>query len=75
MLTQKEILKNRAEAKKKELEARLAKLKADARDEAATEVQQIRTALDDLTEAARRGWDNLTEKLAARVNDILETRN
>lgn len=75
MLKQKEILKNRAEAKTKELEARLANLKADAREGASDEIERIRTSLDDLAEAARAGWDNLTESLARRVNTILDARN
>jgi hypothetical protein len=72
---QKKILKDRAEAKRKELEARLAHLKADTREGAANEVARIRTALDDLAEAAKRGWDNLTDAIAAKINRIIDVRD
>lgn len=73
MNNQKDILKDRIEAKKKGLEAKLAELKADTRKNASDEIEELRTAIDDLGEAIRRGWDNMTEKAAARVNQILES--
>jgi hypothetical protein len=38
-------------------------------------VARIRTALDDLAEAAKRGWDNLTDAIAAKINRIIDVRD
>lgn len=71
MLKEKEILKDRVEAKRKELEARLSELKADTREGSSEKIKEVREALDDLGAAAKEGWDNLSELAAKRINEIL----
>ena len=65
-------LKDRIEAKKHELLARLSELKADTRAEAAEQRDTIARKLDQLEDDLRDGWDNVSEKVSAKLNDWLK---
>ena len=71
-MTEKEELKNRIKAKQHELEARFEELKADSRAEAREERDKLRTRLNELQEAIKGGWDNITDRVAAKLNDWLK---
>jgi len=71
-MTQTQELKHRAQAKRKELEARLHEMQADAHSAKSDAMETIKRKLDDLQDAAREGWDNLSEATAKRVNDALK---
>lgn len=72
MLTEKDKLRDNVEARRKELQAHLAKLKADTRTAAADEKKRIQDKLHELDEALRGGWDQLTESTAAQLNRWLK---
>lgn len=65
-------LKDRVLAKQKHLEARLATLRADSRDTANTEINKIEQQISEIKEQIGDGWDKLTERGAARLNEILK---
>lgn len=71
-MTQTEELKHRAEAKRKELEAKLHEMQADAHGAKSDAAKSIKQKLDDLQDAAREGWDNLSDKTAKKVNEALK---
>jgi hypothetical protein len=73
MIEQKEELKNRVDARKRVLEARYLELKADTQERAREERDRVKRKLDDLQEAVKDGWDNLSDKVAAKLNDWLKT--
>lgn len=73
MIEQKEELKNRVDARKRVLEARYLELKADTQERAREERDRVKRKLDDLQETVKDGWDNLSEKVAAKLNDWLKT--
>ena len=71
-MDQKNELKHRIEAKQKELEARLAKLKADSSQSARQERQEIENKLDDLKQRMGDSWDDFSEKVAGKLNEWLK---
>jgi len=70
-VSQKEELKDRIQAKKKLLEAKLHELRADSRKNSRAAVADVERKLDDLNEALKKGWDNVSETVAKRVNKWL----
>jgi len=66
-----EELKNRVTAKRKQLEARLAELKADAQGKAADERDKLEARLAEIGDAVKDGWENLSERTAKKLNDLL----
>ena len=64
-------LKDRIEAKKHELLARLNELKADSRAEAEEQRSKIKVKLDELEDTLKEGWD----KAAAKLNTWLNRNN
>jgi DNA anti-recombination protein RmuC len=66
-------LKNRVEAKQRELQARYLELKADTQERAREERDRVKRKLEELQEAIVEGWDNLTDRVAAKLNDWLKT--
>lgn len=64
-------LKHRATAKRKELEAKLEQMKADAAHEQSQGISTVRRKLEELDEAVREGWDNLSEAALEKVNQWL----
>ncbi len=71
MSASKEELRLRAEAKKKELESRLAEMKADATAAKDDAVKDTQDRLDAIRDAASEGWDNLTDDAAEKINRLL----
>jgi ElaB/YqjD/DUF883 family membrane-anchored ribosome-binding protein len=63
MSNQTKELKDRIEAKKHELMARLSELKADTRAEAGDTSAKIKARLDELEKHLKDGWDKATDKL------------
>lgn len=79
MTNEKRELQQRYEAKKKELESKVADLKADftrsANDAAAQSEEQVALAQERLREVeqmTKDGFDQLTNEAASRVNDLLD---
>lgn len=71
-MSQKQELKDRIEAKKKRLQARLAELKADGREQARKEAEALRGSLEDLEARMKEGAEGLTEAVAKKLNDWLK---
>ena len=74
MISEQEELKDRIKAKQRELEARFSELKADSRSEARDERDRVRSRLDELQETIKDGWDNLSDRVAAKLNDWLDRK-
>ena len=72
MLTQKERLKDRVEVTQKKLQARLAELKADTRDDMIKEREELKKKLSELQTAISDGWNNMSESAAKKINDWLD---
>jgi len=65
-------LKDRIEAKRKELEARLASFKADGRKSSRESKQALEERLAELETTLSDGWDQMSEKVAAKLNRWLD---
>lgn len=64
-------LRLRIDAEKKELEAKLARLRADGTAAANDAAKKLESTLEELDEHLRSGWDNVTEAVAGKLNDWL----
>jgi len=71
-MSQTDELRDRIEAKKKRLEARISELKADARSTSRVEAQKLQAQLDDLGDSLKEGWNDLSEAVAGKLNDWLK---
>ena len=71
MLDRDKELKDRIIAKQKALESKYHELKAETRNEARTERDKIKERLDELQESVKDGWDKMTDKVKAKLNDWL----
>ncbi|HBQ11274.1 MAG TPA: hypothetical protein DEF51_08895 [Myxococcales bacterium] len=58
-------------AKKKAMEAELAQLEVDARAEKNTRVEELKTQLKELETTLEKGWDDLNERAAKKLNEWL----
>jgi hypothetical protein len=65
-------LKDRIEAKKHELLARLSELKADTRAEAAEQREKLSAKLSQLEESLKDGWENVSDKVSSKLNEWLK---
>lgn len=74
MISKQEELKDRIKAKQRELEARFSELKADSRAEARTERDSVKSRLDELQEAIKDGWDNMSDRVSAKLNEWLDRK-
>jgi len=72
MLTEKDKLRDNVAARRKELQAHLARLGANTRTAAADEKDRIEAKLRELDTALRDGWEHLTESTAAQLNRWLK---
>ena len=72
MMTKMEELKDRVEAKRHELMAKLSELKADARAEAQEQHHRIREKLSELERTLKDGWDKISNDVAAKLNEWLK---
>jgi hypothetical protein len=71
-MNNKKELKDRIQAKKKELESKLYEARADARAEARQKVESLQGKLDKLNDYLKEGWDNMSEDVAAKLNEWLK---
>jgi len=71
-MSQKEELKNRVEAKKLKLQAKLKELQANASSDSREEIKKLEARLDALSESVKDGWDDLTEKVSGKLNQWLK---
>jgi hypothetical protein len=65
-------LKNRIEARKHELLAKLSELKADARAEAAERRDALKHRLDEVEAYLKDGWDNVSSSVEQKLNSWLD---
>ena len=72
VLSHRKELKDRVEAKKRQLQSRLSELKADSRSGARDEEKRLRERLENLEDTLEKGWDNLTEAVAGKLNAWLK---
>lgn len=68
----KEELKHRVDARRKQLESRISELKADATRSGSTAMKETKQKLEELNSAAKDGWDNLTDAAAEKINGLLQ---
>ena len=73
MIDRKDELKTRVEAKQRELQARYLELKADAQERTREERDRVKRKLDELQEAVKDGWHNVSDRVATKLNDWLKT--
>ena len=67
-----EELKDRIEAKRKRLEAKIHELKADGRAESREQADNIEKQLKEITDAIKGGYDNMKESTAETLNKWLK---
>lgn len=72
MISQKDELKNRVEAKQRELQARLSELKANTQQRSREELTRIETKLRELKDVLKEGWEDLSESTTRRINQWLK---
>ena len=72
MLNKSDELKDRINARKLELAARLAELKADTRHEAIEASDKLKTKLADLEENIKDGWDKMSDAVREKLNKWLD---
>lgn len=65
-------LKDRIEARKKELESKLSELKADTKGEVREKIDYIGKELKNLKDILSDGWDNVNEKISQKLNEWLK---
>jgi hypothetical protein len=75
MLNKSDELKDRIEARKHELMAKYNEMKADSRADAASKRDRIKARLDELEDALKDGWDNVSESVASKLNSWLEKKD
>lgn len=66
-------LKQRIQARRQHIEAELADLRAHGERAAQESRERLRAALDDLECHLKHGWDHMSEAVAGRLNDWLES--
>ncbi len=71
-MSQRAELKDRVEAKKKMLEAKIHELKADARSTSREESEKLQAKLDDLGESLQQSWEDMSEAVAGKLNKWLK---
>ena len=68
-------LKLRVEAKKKDLEAQIAKFKADSLGKSNDTLEALQKKLNSLEGDLKSGWDNVTESVAGKLNRWLSDKD
>ena len=71
-MSQTDELKDRVEAKKLSLQAKIKELQADARSTSRDEAEKLQSKLEALTDSVKDGWDDVTEAVAGKLNDWLK---
>lgn len=65
-------LEHRVEAKKHQLQARLAELQADSRGKGSAEETRVRNKLAEIEHHLAAGWHNLSDSAAGKINEWLK---
>jgi hypothetical protein len=65
-------LKDRIQARKHSMQAKLAELKADSREEARKTSAKIKKSLDELEDSVKDGWDNISDSVRTKLNSWLD---
>ncbi len=65
-------LRLRYEAKKKEIEHRIAELRADTESRSNDELQKLEKQLDELKSTASEKFDSLSQQAAGAINGLLD---
>jgi chromosome segregation ATPase len=68
-------LKLRVEAKKQQLEAQIAKFKADSVGGANEALEKLQQKLNSLEGDLKHGWENVTESVAGKLNRWLSDKD
>ena len=71
-MSQTDELKDRVEAKKLSLQAKIKELQADARSTSREEAKNLQSKLEALTDSVKDGWDDMSEAVASKLNDWLK---
>ncbi len=71
-MSQMDELRDRVEAKKLRLQAKIKELQADARSAARDEARDLQSKLDALADSVKDGWDDMTEAVAGKLNAWLK---
>ncbi len=71
-MSQSDELKNRIEAKKLSLRAKIKELQADGQSASREEAKKLEARLDSLADSVKDGWDNLSDAVAGKLNDWLK---
>jgi hypothetical protein len=75
MLSKSDELRDRVEARKHELLAKLNDLKADGRHEAAEARTRAKTRLDELEAHLKLGWAKVNDEVRTKLSEWLEKRD
>jgi predicted nucleic acid-binding Zn-ribbon protein len=65
-------LKDRVEAKKKQIKADIAKAKADARGEKNDTIEKLQKKLQGIESAVKDGFDDMSEAASKKLNEWLK---
>jgi len=68
-------LKLRVEAKRKELEAQIARFRADSAENANEVIEALQKRLNSLEGDLKHGWDNVSDGVASRLNRWLSDKD
>jgi chromosome segregation ATPase len=68
-------LKQRVEAKRKDIEAQIAKFKADSLGKSNEAIEALQKKLNGLEGDLKSGWDNVTESVAGKLNRWLSDKD
>ena len=71
MISNKDELKTRLEAKQSELEARIKNLKADAQGDSRKTIEGLENRVDAIRKSLSDRWDDLSEQALDKLNDLL----
>ena len=72
MIKQQEELKDRVEAKKLSMMAKLKEMSADTRHEAREAGASIKKKLSEVEEYVKDGWENLSDSTSKKLNEWLD---
>ena len=69
---QRDELKQRVEAKRKRVEARVHELRADATEESRRKADELEAQLDSVKQSLRDGYENLESAAVEKINSFLK---
>jgi hypothetical protein len=75
MLTNKDELKDRVEARRHELMSKYNELKADTRHEAMGARDKIKAKLDEIESDLKAGWESMSEAVRVKLNAWLDRKD